>query len=44
MYGFWILNKLNSYGIRGIANQWFRSYQSDRSQYVEIDGHNMEIK
>ena len=34
-----LLSKLNSYGIRGIANQWFNSYLSNRYQYVEIDGH-----
>ena len=32
-----LLNKLNIYGIRGIVNDWFRSYLSDRSQYVEIE-------
>jgi len=34
-----LLSKLNSYGIRGIANEWFKSYLSDRVQYVEIDGY-----
>jgi hypothetical protein len=33
-----LLSKLNSYGIRGIANEWFNSYLSNRHQYVEIDG------
>ena len=33
-----LINKLNHYGIRGIANQWFSSYLSDRMQYVDIDG------
>ena len=33
-----LLNKLNNYGIRGIANYWFKSYLSDRTQYVTING------
>ena len=33
-----LLDKLNKYGIRGIANDWFRSYLSDRKQYVDING------
>ena len=31
-----LLRKLYQYGIRGIANDYFRSYLSDRSQYVRI--------
>ena len=33
-----LIKKLNYYGIRGIANQWFVSYLSNRYQYVDIDG------
>ena len=32
-----LLCKLN-YGIRGKANDWFRSYLADRKQYVSING------
>jgi hypothetical protein len=32
-----LLQKLNLYGIRGIANQWFESYLSDRSQFIELE-------
>jgi hypothetical protein len=31
-----VLLKLESYGIRGIVNQWFKSYLCNRVQYVEI--------
>ena len=33
-----LLRKLNNYGIRGLANEWFRTYLSERQQFVEIDG------
>ena len=33
-----LLHKLNYYGIRGIANNQFKSYLSDRRQYVSING------
>ena len=29
---------MNTYGKRGIANDWFRSYLSDRQQFVSIEG------
>lgn len=32
-----LLNKLNHYGIRGKAYDWFSSYLSNRQQYVRID-------
>ena len=31
-----LLFKLEAYGIRGIVNQWFKSYLSNHKQYVEI--------
>ena len=30
--------KLDHYGIRSVSNDWFRSYLSDRSQLVSING------
>ena len=33
-----LLGKLHHYGIRGVLHEWFRSYLSNRSQYVELRG------
>ena len=31
--------KLNHYGIRGVSNDWFKSYLSNRNQYISIYGY-----
>ena len=33
-----LLTKLNHYGICGVSNDWFKSYLSNRNQYVSING------
>ena len=35
-----LLMKLEHYGIRGTAQDWFKSYLSGRKQYVSINGSN----
>ena len=32
-----LLLKLQHYGIRGVVNDWFRSYLSDRKQYITVE-------
>ena len=39
-----LFEKLNHYGIRGISNDWFRSYLSDGTQLVSINGFNSDYK
>ena len=34
-----LLAKLNHYGIRGVSNDWFKSYLSNCNQYVSINGY-----
>ena len=33
-----LLEKLSHYGIRGVSNDWFKSYLPNRNQYVSING------
>ena len=39
-----LLDKLNYYGIRGLANKWIRSYLSNRYQYVVINNSHSEYR
>ena len=39
-----LLNKLYAYGIRGNIHDWFRSYLTDRSQFVIYDGERSDTK
>ena len=32
-----LLKKLDHYGVRGVSNDWLRSYLSDRKQYVSFN-------
>ena len=34
-----LLAKLNHYGIRGVSNDWFKSYLSNHHQYLYINGY-----
>ena len=38
-----LLHKLEFYGIRGVCNDWFKSYLSDRKQFFSINGYNSDL-
>ena len=35
-----LLKKLEYYGIKGLSHKWFKSYLSNRQQFVTINGFN----
>ena len=39
-----LLEKLDYYGIRGVAKDWFRSYLDNQKQYITLNGSNSSIK
>ena len=39
-----LIQKLNHYGIRGVANKWVSSYLQNRLQYVNINGFNSKLE
>ena len=39
-----LLEKLDYYGIRGFAKDWFRSYLDNPKQHVTLNGSNSSIK
>ena len=39
-----LIQKLNHYGIRGVANNWFSSYLQNRSQYASINDFNSKLE
>ena len=38
-----LLRKLEYYGICGVCNDWFKSYLSDRKQFVSINDYNSDL-
>ena len=39
-----LILKLEQYGVRGIAKDWFCSYLANRKQFVSVNNHNSTIQ
>ena len=44
IYHYILLQKVEHYGIRGVANEWFSSYLKNRAQFVSIGNVSSTIK
>ena len=44
VYNIILLEKLDQYGIRGHANNFFKSYLSERQQYTVVNGISSSMK
>ena len=38
-----LLSEIEHYGIRALANGWFKSYLSSRKQYISINGYDSNL-
>ena len=38
-----LLSKLDHYGVRGLTNNWLKSYLTDRKHYVSLNGYNSSL-
>ena len=38
-----LIQKLNYYGVRGTANNWFSSYLENKTQFVSINGYSFDL-
>ena len=38
VYHYILLDKLANYGVRGIENNWFKTYVSNKKQHVTVNG------
>ena len=38
-----LLTNIEHYGVRGLTNDWFKSYLSDKKQFVSINGHDSNL-
>ena len=38
-----LFKKLEPYGVRGLASDWFKPYLSDRKHFISVNGHDSNL-